>query len=435
MKLRRALLALIFFLIIGAAYAAPDNCPGKDELPVTAFGRAQPIKRNLPTDTGKLSFSEPVFAFKWARVSLNADSPPDDYWILSVRDSMGRLLESFGPGSLNGSLAWTRRLYFDNPDVIGLSFELERISAAGSISIHDLVGLPSNTQNMSTYYSRQNKAKDGWKKWPNIPPIKLSTDLDWLPKAADNTGLLVVAQDREPAVPCSAIAFPGGILLTNWHCGRYPVGRGDDKRYPIDQYWKEPEVCGSSIVDLSFDGDRMSRESACSELLATSRLLDYALFTTKSIDHHSVIRPVSYAKVSATADAIVIVHHPLGDIKSVTYETGTRQPCKILERAHENWVDPAKNTDFTYSCDTEGGSSGAPVFRVDGVLLGMHHLGFQLNGQEGPDAAECDNVNKAIWFEYIVEDLRSRLQDNDESITAAARPLIEKWLGDLNEVD
>ena len=33
-------------------------------------------------------------------------------------------------------------------------------------------------------------------------------------------------------------------------------------------------------------------------------------------------------------------------------------------------------TDFTHTCDSAGGSSGAPVFDAEGHLVGLHHYGF-----------------------------------------------------------
>ena len=36
----------------------------------------------------------------------------------------------------------------------------------------------------------------------------------------------------------------------------------------------------------------------------------------------------------------------------------------------------APQSDFTHTCDTAGGSSGAPVFNLEGQLVGVHHFGF-----------------------------------------------------------
>ncbi len=51
---------------------------------------------------------------------------------------------------------------------------------------------------------------------------------------------------------------------------------------------------------------------------------------------------------------------------------------------------------FTHSCDTAGGSSGAPIFDQDHRLIGMHHMGYMLN-----DDGTCDGENKAIWLKEI----------------------------------
>ena len=47
----------------------------------------------------------------------------------------------------------------------------------------------------------------------------------------------------------------------------------------------------------------------------------------------------------------------------------------------------APNSDFTHTCDTAQGSSGAPILNAAGQLVGVHHFGFE----EAPDSAWREN--------------------------------------------
>ena len=63
----------------------------------------------------------------------------------------------------------------------------------------------------------------------------------------------------------------------------------------------------------------------------------------------------------------------------------------------------APDTDFTHTCDTASGSSGAPILNASGQLVGVHHYGFQ----EAPDSAWHENrgVLAALvtpWLDVIL---------------------------------
>jgi hypothetical protein len=75
--------------------------------------------------------------------------------------------------------------------------------------------------------------------------------------------------------------------------------------------------------------------------------------------------------------------------------------CRIRNASYKNWRSAGATTDFSHNCDTEGGSSGAPVFTPGGALVGLHHLGFALG-----DDQQCDKVNKAVHIQVILDDIR-----------------------------
>lgn len=59
------------------------------------------------------------------------------------------------------------------------------------------------------------------------------------------------------------------------------------------------------------------------------------------------------------------------------------------------------DTDFTHTCDTAKGSSGSPVFDQDGVLVGVHHFGF--NDVQGSEWSENRGVLGNVAVEWLAE--------------------------------
>jgi hypothetical protein len=71
---------------------------------------------------------------------------------------------------------------------------------------------------------------------------------------------------------------------------------------------------------------------------------------------------------AAISEELAIIQHPGGNEKQISFINCTVMALPVDGRANE--------TDFSHTCDTAGGSSGSPVFNANGVLVGLHHYGF-----------------------------------------------------------
>jgi V8-like Glu-specific endopeptidase len=83
--------------------------------------------------------------------------------------------------------------------------------------------------------------------------------------------------------------------------------------------------------------------------------------------------------------------------------------CGVQSWSVPGWTAGASTVDFSHDCDTEGGSSGAPVFNTSGQIVGLHHYGHAV------DPATCrdtDSVNKAVRIDQIIDYLTRNRANN-----------------------
>lgn len=191
---------------------------------------------------------------------------------------------------------------------------------------------------------------------------------------------------------------PPDLLLTNWHCG--PRFNGSGAEIP-EAFWKQ-SVCDRTIIDLSWDTDGKSREFVCTSVLAKSQDLDYALLRIRAIEPSASIPPIGI-NVANTATNLSMVHHPAAMDKKLSTN------CRVRDRALPSWMGKVAGATFTHDCDSEGGSSGAPMFDNTGNLIALHHLGYEIDTATG----KCDDKNKAIWISYILADIKNQLDAPD----------------------
>jgi V8-like Glu-specific endopeptidase len=209
----------------------------------------------------------------------------------------------------------------------------------------------------------------------------------------DYVGLLIGSWDSLTVWTCSGVMIASDLFLTNWHCGS-PRILGDGtpanpfRKFPETGYWNEATILKDILIDMSWDGDNVSRDFRVIKLLADSKDLDFAILEVKPINPSGKVRPVRIAKAVSPGDHVWIVQHPLAMQKQIS-------SCKVIK---------AESHDFTHQCDTEAGSSGAPVFNSQGLLVGIHHKGFEL--EKDTCKPLLPKLNRAVRIDQIMTFLR-----------------------------
>ncbi|MEE4270487.1 MAG: trypsin-like peptidase domain-containing protein [Thermoanaerobaculales bacterium] len=156
---------------------------------------------------------------------------------------------------------------------------------------------------------------------------------------------------------------PLNYVLTNDHCIESQADC--DSAEFVFKYYNT--TCGGSTTTDDWQGFR------CDDVVVSSPFVSCeATLTTLDFALNSVIGdPASsfgYAQVDATpitdGEGIYIVQHPNGRPHEITHGDGANVDAD------------APNLRYYDTLDTEGGSSGSPIFRdSDDKLIGLHHCG------------------------------------------------------------
>jgi len=112
-----------------------------------------------------------------------------------------------------------------------------------------------------------------------------------------------------------------------------------------------------------------------SKVLSTDHVYDYTLF---SVDSFAAVQKFGYLQLDTTRPAkgqeLYVPQHPAGEPTRIAGSLGEKAGnCSVADPAYTGY---AANSDVSYYCDTEGGSSGSPVLsRATNKVVALHHFG------------------------------------------------------------
>lgn len=324
-------------------------------------------------------------------------------WTLTVRDMDLRVLATMGKTDFidgkNGQPL--RRLWTGMLSRGAVYFDLDVEGGQVDVRVDSVLVYPERVEGVPQYSVKTTANPD----WSDLYPPDAGSAKPLLAarRVGDTVGMLASAVEKDGIKNswcCSGVLLSSTILLTNWHCGGTSV-------LSEDSVWKG-DVCPNSVVDLGWDQSNERRQYGCKSVILKNRPLDFVLLrlstTVGAGAATGEARPVRY-NVNELIDNqdVFMVHHALCKQKLVSSK------CRVLSSSYKAWRpshgrsgDLASSgepmSDFTHNCDTEPGASGAAVFNMNGELIGLHHLGFEL----GTDN-KCDGRNKAVKIKEILK--------------------------------
>lgn len=172
---------------------------------------------------------------------------------------------------------------------------------------------------------------------PRFEPVSAYASTSRVGVAARPVGMLVVDQSTR----CTATLVDDDLLLTNAHC----VDGSHDRIWFYPAYREE----GLRGVAVPVETVPVELDSG----------LDYALLAVPAGTGASYGVAVLALRRPGRGDDVLLVHHPRGAPKKIT-----RYGCRIQRRSDDV---------LRHLCDTQPGSSGAPVYDGDGsAVVGLH---------------------------------------------------------------
>lgn len=365
-----------------SAQPQPAACPQALNL-ATELGRRFEFGRPFPRGetTFEISEKDPNLKTRYLRVRLRMNGPANAGWHLVVRDTNGHAVEVMTAADFSQAQErWTGRIpgpmaRFDrfvdgnNPDLLQVQF---------------LEYVVMDSEAKSPYYSYQDPAS------PKIFPLYDDQSPSTLDdrRLGDSTAFLMASSGGQ-LWTCSGVIVAPNLLMTNWHCGGAPPMLSGE-------YWQDA-VCKSALIDVSWDDDVRSREFMCVGKPLINEKLDVAIIRIQPIEGTGSLRPATLSAAGPPVENVKLIHHPEGLQKRIGLN------CSVKMASVAGWRSPDL-LDFTHDCDTEGGSSGAPIFDRAGVVIGLHHHGFKRN----PNTCQAeDKVNRAVRMDEIIKWLGS----------------------------
>ena len=111
------------------------------------------------------------------------------------------------------------------------------------------------------------------------------------------------------------------------------------------------------------------------KVLSTDHVFDYTLFT---VGDFAAIQKFGHLELDPArpvkGQELYVPQHPAGQPTRIAGSLGEKAGnCSVVDPAYNGY---APNSDVSYYCDTEGGSSGSPVIsRKTNKVVALHHFG------------------------------------------------------------
>lgn len=178
------------------------------------------------------------------------------------------------------------------------------------------------------------------------------------------------------AAPVARLLIDGTTMCTAWRVGSKNRLLTNNHCFTDSREARDTEVwfnyaCRSCGGQALRDTVKVRGES----VIETDESYDYTLFT---VDDFDAIRRFGSLELADRApranEELYIPQHPGGEPLKVALESDADSgACVVDEVSFDGY---AKDSDVSYLCDTEFGSSGSPVLSRDtNEVIGLHHFG------------------------------------------------------------
>ncbi|KAG2786208.1 hypothetical protein PC129_g9023 [Phytophthora cactorum] len=190
--------------------------------------------------------------------------------------------------------------------------------------------------------------------------------------AARSVARLLIPKGSGASAGCTAWLLGNeGHLMTNYHC----VSTDDEASSTTVEFMAEADVCSDSVSCTSWGACPGNVVSMSVDLIHADEELDYALLKLPN-DGADIAQTYGYLRLK-TRDGVVgeqvyIPQHPLYQGKRIAMVDDYTNNVALLSLSASS----CGATGYSYSGDTQSGSSGSPVISFsDHGVIALHHCG------------------------------------------------------------
>jgi hypothetical protein len=371
--------ATLLATILATSSAMAQQCSAAPDK-LTSFGYAS--DDGIKVSPGQIThhnYQDEDLQIKYLRFLVDVTAPPGAAWSLTIRDRDLRPIETLSSATFGASgRQWTRRIYTHGE----VRLDMQTVDPTVKITLPTVIVMPEKAS--QPYYSIQGD-KETFKDLYIDTPTESRA-------AGDHVGMISAIWGKASWC-CSAVAVAEDLVLTNWHCGGNPQQLGS-----AADVWSQA-ICDRTMVDFSWDGDAVDREFACKEVVDKNEAADFALLRVQPVNRLDTLRPAVLRRQGPALDEILrMIHHPACRSKQLTTN------CKVASVGVLGWKG-GLHSDFKYPCDSENGSSGAPLFDAQNRVVGIHHLGFEVIG------GTCDRQNKGVALSSVLNAMKPAVSE------------------------
>lgn len=173
-----------------------------------------------------------------------------------------------------------------------------------------------------------------------------------------------------------------------------------------------PDKASAKASNVEFDYDQDTTEYQAillpDEFFITNKELDFTIVACDSANLPKDISAVALPRskhLITRKERVNIIQHPQGRRKEIAL--------------HNNLVEYVYDRAIRYTTDTEGGSSGSPVFNNKWELCALHHAGWK----NSDNTAINEGIKISSIVEYLTNIVDSSLKKSVEEILTSRSPV------------
>jgi V8-like Glu-specific endopeptidase len=271
----------------------------------------------------------------WVRAHLSVADHDNGQWKIQVYDGSRELRETLSSDDFPDGQLWT-------VEIPGSLFSVDLV-ADRRVSVQACIDMISVKSSQAVLSGKALTAPDGKDR-----RVLVTTGVTGY-SFRNPVAIIWFLKKDGTKTNCSGFAITATDVMTNYHC----ISAKSQLR--------------NTEVWFSYEqGQQYTVRKVKSFAVMPNQNLDYSILTIDNPIPDSFVASVSTRDLLPGIN-LILMQHPDGS-KKLTAADG----CVVKAMSAPDTVLP--DSDFSHLCDASGGSSGAPIMDLNGVVVGLHHM-------------------------------------------------------------